>query len=74
MMAGRLTRKNRMRHENPVAQVRSDLREYVEKPEDIRPALERAAAAVAGGKTAVVNVVTDWTARAGTVRFTAYST
>lgn len=48
--------------------------EYVEKPEDIRPALERAAAAVASGKTAVVNVVTDWKARSGTVSFTAYST
>jgi thiamine pyrophosphate-dependent acetolactate synthase large subunit-like protein len=48
--------------------------EYVENPEDIRPALERAAKAVADGKTAVVNVVTDWKARAGTVGFTAYST
>lgn len=48
--------------------------EYVEKPEDIRPALERAGKAVAEGKTAVVNVVTDWKARAGTVGFTAYST
>jgi thiamine pyrophosphate-dependent acetolactate synthase large subunit-like protein len=33
--------------------------EYVERPQDIRPALERAAKAVAGGKPAVVNVVTD---------------
>jgi thiamine pyrophosphate-dependent acetolactate synthase large subunit-like protein len=48
--------------------------EYVEKPEDIRPALERAAAAVAEGKTAIVNVVTDWRARSGTANFTAYST
>jgi acetolactate synthase-1/2/3 large subunit len=48
--------------------------EYVENPDDIRPALERAAKAVAEGKTAVVNVVTDWKARAGTVGFTAYST
>jgi acetolactate synthase-1/2/3 large subunit len=33
--------------------------EYVERPQDIRPALERAAKAVAGGKPAVINVVTD---------------
>ena len=48
--------------------------EYVEKPDDIRPALQRAANAVAGGTTAVVNVVTDWRARAGTAAFTAYTT
>jgi thiamine pyrophosphate-dependent acetolactate synthase large subunit-like protein len=45
--------------------------EHVEKPHDIRPALERAFAA---GKPAVVNVITDHTARAQTVRFSAYST
>ena len=44
--------------------------EYVERPEDIRPALERAAAAVAQGRTALVNVVTDHDARAQTVKFT----
>jgi thiamine pyrophosphate-dependent acetolactate synthase large subunit-like protein len=48
--------------------------EYVERPEDIRPALERAAKAVAEGKTALVNVVTDWRARATTAAFTSYST
>ncbi len=48
--------------------------EYVERPEDIRPALERAAKAVAEGKTALVNVVTDWRARAITAAFTSYST
>ena len=48
--------------------------EYVERPEDIRAALERGAAAVRDGRTALVNVVTDWRARADTVRFTAYST
>jgi thiamine pyrophosphate-dependent acetolactate synthase large subunit-like protein len=48
--------------------------EYVERPEDIRPALERAAAAVANGQTALVNVVTDWRARSGTANFTNYST
>ena len=48
--------------------------EFVEQPGDIRPALERAAAAVAGGKSALVNVVTDWSARATTAAFTVYST
>ncbi len=48
--------------------------EYVESPGDIRPALERAAAAVARGQTAIVNVVTDWRARSGTANFTNYST
>jgi acetolactate synthase-1/2/3 large subunit len=45
--------------------------EFVEKPHDIRPALERAAAS---GKPAVVNVITDDKARAQTVRFSAYTT
>ncbi|TML21193.1 MAG: thiamine pyrophosphate-binding protein [Actinobacteria bacterium] len=45
--------------------------EYVEKPQEIRPALERAAAS---GKPAVVNVITDYRARASTIRFSAYST
>jgi acetolactate synthase-1/2/3 large subunit len=45
--------------------------EFVEKPHDIRPALERA---FASGKPAVVNVITDDTARAQTVRFSAYTT
>jgi thiamine pyrophosphate-dependent acetolactate synthase large subunit-like protein len=44
--------------------------EFVEKPEDIRPALERAGAAVAAGQTALVNVVTDSKARATTTKFT----
>lgn len=48
--------------------------EYVERPEDIRPALDRAAQAVAEGRPALVNVVTDWKARAQTVRFSASST
>jgi len=48
--------------------------EYVEAPDDIRPALERARTAVAGGRPAVVNVLTDWKARATTVAFTRYST
>ncbi len=45
--------------------------EYVEKPHEIRLALERA---WASGKPAVVNVITDWKARAQTVRFSAYQT
>lgn len=47
---------------------------YVEKPEDIRPALEQAAQEVAKGRPALVNVVTDWQARAQTVQFTRTST
>ncbi len=45
--------------------------EFVEKPNEIRPALERA---WASGKPAVVNVITDFKARATTVRFSAYTT
>jgi acetolactate synthase-1/2/3 large subunit len=45
--------------------------EFVEKPHEIRPALDRA---FASGKPAVVNVITDDKARAQTVRFSAYST
>ncbi|HZP46096.1 MAG TPA: thiamine pyrophosphate-binding protein [Candidatus Binataceae bacterium] len=43
--------------------------EFVERPEEIRPALERAAAS---GKPAVVNVVTDPHARSSTVSFANY--
>jgi acetolactate synthase-1/2/3 large subunit len=45
--------------------------EYVEEPAGIRPALERAFAA---GVPALVNVKTDWRARATTARFAPYST
>ena len=48
--------------------------EFVERAADIRPALERARAAVARGQTALVNVVTDWRARAATANFTNYTT
>lgn len=48
--------------------------EYVEDPEAIRPALERARRAVAEGRVALVNVVTDGKARAQTADFTAYTT
>lgn len=44
--------------------------EFVEKPGDIRAALERAGAAVAAGQPALVNVVTDSKARASTAKFT----
>ena len=40
--------------------------ELVERPEDIRPALERARHAIDEGRTAVLNVVTDSRARAET--------
>ena len=42
--------------------------EYVTKPEDIRPALERAQAKVDEGMVALVNVRTDYRARYGGVR------
>jgi acetolactate synthase-1/2/3 large subunit len=45
--------------------------EYVEEPADIRPALERS---FASGSPALVNVVTDWRARATTAAFSVYST
>ncbi|MDP8924839.1 MAG: thiamine pyrophosphate-dependent enzyme, partial [Chloroflexota bacterium] len=45
--------------------------EYVEDPDGIRPALERA---FASGIPAVVNVLTDWRARAMTGAFAVYST
>lgn len=48
--------------------------EYVEQPEEIRPALERAQKQVDEGRVALVNVKTDWRARAGTVQFSDYST
>jgi thiamine pyrophosphate-dependent acetolactate synthase large subunit-like protein len=48
--------------------------EHVEKAEDIRPALQRAQDQVDQGKVAVVNVRTDYRARAGTLQFAQYST
>ena len=48
--------------------------EFVERPEDIRPALESGKAAVSCGQVAVVNVVTDWATRAVTANFTNYAT
>jgi acetolactate synthase-1/2/3 large subunit len=46
----------------------------VGNPQDIRPTLQRAKVAIKNGKPAVVNVVTDFAARATTVRFTKTST
>jgi thiamine pyrophosphate-dependent acetolactate synthase large subunit-like protein len=48
--------------------------EYVDTPEGIIPALERAQKQVDAGKVAIVNVKTDFRARAGTVRFASYAT
>ena len=49
--------------------------EYVDKAEDIRPALEtRAEARSTRARVAVVNVRTDYRARAGTLQFAQYST
>lgn len=47
---------------------------YVDDPNEIRPALEKAKLEVAAGRPAVVNVLTDWKARAQTVQFTRTST
>jgi thiamine pyrophosphate-dependent acetolactate synthase large subunit-like protein len=48
--------------------------EFVERPDQLRPALERAQKRVDDGMVALVNVVTDFRARAGTVAFSSYST
>lgn len=48
--------------------------EYVENPDDIRGALDRARKANDEGKVALVNVKTDHTARATTTAFTNYAT
>jgi thiamine pyrophosphate-dependent acetolactate synthase large subunit-like protein len=48
--------------------------EFVERPDDIRPALLRGLAAVRSGQPALVNVVTDCRARATTAAFTKYVT
>ncbi len=45
--------------------------EYVEEPAAIRPALERA---LASDAPALVNVLTDWRARATTAQFSVYTT
>src|SRR5205823_5938892 len=48
--------------------------EYVERPDEIRPALDRAQREVDRGSVALVNVKTDDRARAGTVAFAHYAT
>ena len=48
--------------------------EYVEEPEDIRPALQRAWKKVDEGMVGFVNVKTDYRARATTVRFSSRET
>jgi thiamine pyrophosphate-dependent acetolactate synthase large subunit-like protein len=48
--------------------------EYVEEPDEIRPALDRARKANEEGKVALVNVKTDYKARATTTAFTNYAT
>jgi len=48
--------------------------EYVDKAEGIRPALERAQRKVDDGVVALVNVRTDYRARATTMQFAQYST
>jgi thiamine pyrophosphate-dependent acetolactate synthase large subunit-like protein len=54
-----------------MAQVFGCHAEHVESPAEIRPALERAAAS---GVPAVINVLTDPTARAGTIAIASYAT
>jgi hypothetical protein len=48
--------------------------EYVEAPEGIRPALDRAWKKVQEGMVGFVNVKTDYRARATTVRFSSRET
>jgi thiamine pyrophosphate-dependent acetolactate synthase large subunit-like protein len=48
--------------------------EYVEAPQEIRPALERAQKKVDAGQVALVNIKTDYRARAQTQQFSQYMT
>jgi thiamine pyrophosphate-dependent acetolactate synthase large subunit-like protein len=48
--------------------------EYIEQPDEIRPALQRALQVVRTGRPALVNVKTDPDARAATAQFAVYST
>ena len=48
--------------------------EYVERPDEIRPALDRAQREVDRGSVALVNVKTDYRARAATAAFSQYTT
>jgi thiamine pyrophosphate-dependent acetolactate synthase large subunit-like protein len=57
-----------------MAEVLGGCGEYVERAEQIRPTLERAQERVDDGKVALVNVKTDYRARAGTLAFSDCST
>jgi thiamine pyrophosphate-dependent acetolactate synthase large subunit-like protein len=48
--------------------------EYITRPEDIRPALERGQAKVDEGMVALINVRTDYRARFAGAAFSDYST
>jgi thiamine pyrophosphate-dependent acetolactate synthase large subunit-like protein len=48
--------------------------EYVEEPQEIRPALDRAQKQVDDGRVALVNIKTDYRARASTQQFSQYMT
>jgi thiamine pyrophosphate-dependent acetolactate synthase large subunit-like protein len=48
--------------------------EYVEEPGEIRPALDRAQKQVDDGRVALVNIKTDYRARASTQQFSQYMT
>ncbi len=48
--------------------------EYVDDPQEILPALKRAQEQVDSGRVALVNIKTDFKARAQTVKFASYST
>jgi thiamine pyrophosphate-dependent acetolactate synthase large subunit-like protein len=52
-----------------LAEARGCYGEYVERPDEIRPALKRAQQEVDRGSVALVNVKTDDRARATTVTF-----
>ena len=55
-----------------VAQAVGAYGELVEDPRAVRPALERAMKEVENGKPALLNVITEPTARAQTVPFASY--
>jgi acetolactate synthase-1/2/3 large subunit len=59
-------------HYDKLAEVFGCDGEYVEKPDEIRPALERANAAVQTSQPAVVNVITAPRARSQTIRLSTY--
>ena len=64
----------RLHRFDQMAQALGGYGEFVEKPDDVRPALERGMTAVRKGQPALINVVTDWRARATTADFTRYAT